>query len=131
MPSATWHADPTQFIHATKHVSGGVNIYTKEIEAILFEHPAVLEAAVIGLPDEQWGEAVTAAVVLRPGMQATAAALVAHCRAHLASYKKPKHVIFVEELPKNPSGKVLKRDLRPQLTASLSIDHRTEEPRHG
>jgi acyl-CoA synthetase (AMP-forming)/AMP-acid ligase II len=112
-------------------VSGGVNIYTKEIEAILFEHPAVLEAAVIGLPDEQWGEAVTAAVVLRPGMQATAAALVAHCRAHLASYKKPKHVIFVEELPKNPSGKVLKRDLRPQLTASLSIDHRTEEPRHG
>jgi acyl-CoA synthetase (AMP-forming)/AMP-acid ligase II len=112
-------------------VSGGVNIYTKEIEAVLFEHPAVLEAAVIGLPDEQWGEAVTAAVVLRPGMQATEVELIAHCRSHLASYKKPRHVVFVGELPKNPSGKVLKRNLRPQLTASMSINARTEGSRNG
>ena len=64
-------------------------------------------------------------------VRATVEAILAHCRTQLTGYKKPKHVIFVEELPKNPSGKVLKRDLRPQLTASLSIDHRTEEPRHG
>ncbi len=93
-------------------VSGGVNIYTKEIEGVLYEHPAVLEAAVIGLADEQWGEAVAAAVVLRPGAQATAEEIVAHCRERLASYKKPRHVFFLSELPKNPSGKILKRELR-------------------
>jgi acyl-CoA synthetase (AMP-forming)/AMP-acid ligase II len=96
-------------------VSGGVNIYTKEVEAVLFEHPAVLEAAVIGLPDDEWGEIVTAAVVLRPTMQATESELIDHCRARLASYKKPRRVVFVAELPKNPSGKVLKRELRPRL----------------
>ena len=112
-------------------VSGGVNIYTKEIEAVLFDHPAVLEAAVIGLPDDQWGEAVTAAVVLRPGMHATEAALIEHCRVHLASYKKPKRVMFVGELPKNPSGTVLKRDLRPRLAASMSISTATGGASNG
>jgi long-chain acyl-CoA synthetase len=96
-------------------VSGGVNIYTKEIEAVLYSHPAVAEAAVIGLPDEQWGEAVTAAVVLRPQMSATPADLIEHCARHLASFKKPRAVHFLAELPKNPSGKILKRALRALL----------------
>ena len=93
-------------------VSGGVNIYSKEIEAVLYTHPAVLEAAVIGLPDEQWGEVVTAIVVLRPGLSATAEELIGLCVAQLASYKKPRTVHFLDELPKNPSGKILKRELR-------------------
>ncbi|WP_332670783.1 long-chain-fatty-acid--CoA ligase [Aromatoleum sp.] len=93
-------------------ISGGVNIYSKEVESVLYEHPAVLEAAVIGLPDEAWGEAVSAAVVLRPGMSATADELIAHCKASLAGYKKPRNVAFLDELPKNPSGKILKRELR-------------------
>jgi long-chain acyl-CoA synthetase len=93
-------------------VSGGVNIYTKEIEAVLYTHPAVLEAAVIGLPDDQWGEAVTACVVLKPEKQTSAEELIDHCKATLASYKKPRLVVFLDDLPKNPSGKILKRELR-------------------
>lgn len=96
-------------------VSGGVNIYTKEIEAVLFEHPAVLEAAVFALPDEHWGEVVAAAVVLRHGMAADAEALQAHCKAHLAGFKCPRRFFFIDDLPKNPSGKVLKRELRRAL----------------
>jgi acyl-CoA synthetase (AMP-forming)/AMP-acid ligase II len=98
-------------------VSGGVNIYTKEVEAALYNHPAILEAAVIGLPDEEWGEAVVATVVLRPGMQASAEELIEHCRVSLASYKKPRQVFFLAELPKNPSGKILKRELRKSLAS--------------
>ncbi|WP_018991593.1 acyl-CoA synthetase [Aromatoleum toluclasticum] len=93
-------------------ISGGVNIYTKEVESVLYDHPAVLEAAVVGLPDDEWGEIVAAAVVLRPGMSASAPELVEHCRSALASYKKPRTVVFLDELPKNPSGKILKRELR-------------------
>ena len=97
-------------------ISGGVNIYTKEIESVLYTHPAVLEAAVIGLPDDEWGEVVTAAVVLKPGAEADAEALVAHCKESLASYKKPRQVHFLDQLPKNPSGKILKRELRQTLS---------------
>jgi len=96
-------------------ISGGVNIYTKEIEGVLYQHPAVLEAAIIGLPDEKWGEVVTAIVARKADMDVTAEELVEHCRASLASYKKPRHVYFVDELPKNPSGKILKRELRTQF----------------
>lgn len=96
-------------------VSGGVNIYTKEIESVLYEHPAILEAAVLGLPDDKWGEVVTAVVALRPGMSASAAEVIEHCRRSLASYKKPRVVAFLDELPKNPSGKILKRELRRNL----------------
>lgn len=96
-------------------VSGGVNIYTKEVESVLYNHPAVMEAAVVGLPDEAWGEVVTAAIVLRPGMSASAGELVEHCRQSLASYKKPRVVAFLDELPRNPSGKILKRELRRAL----------------
>ncbi|MFM7785942.1 MAG: class I adenylate-forming enzyme family protein, partial [Gammaproteobacteria bacterium] len=96
-------------------VSGGVNIYTKEIEAVLYRHPAVFEAAVIGLPDETWGEQVTAVVSLKPGSHASAEELIALCRESLASYKKPREVLFLPDLPKNPSGKILKRELREQF----------------
>ncbi len=96
-------------------VSGGVNIYTKEIESVLFTHPAVLEAAVIGLPDNEWGEVVTAVVVVRENMQLTSPEVIEYCRQSLASYKKPRRVYFHTELPKNPSGKVLKRELRQSL----------------
>jgi long-chain acyl-CoA synthetase len=93
-------------------VSGGMNIYTKEVEDVLYDHPAVLEAAVYGVPDEKWGEQVTAAVVLRPAADATAEDLTAHCSKHLAGYKRPRVYHFLDSLPKNPSGKILKRDLR-------------------
>ena len=99
-------------------VSGGVNIYTKEIEAVLYEHPAVLEAAIIGLPDDEWGEVVTAVIARKPGLEVNAEDLVEHCRMALASYKKPRRVYFLAELPKNPSGKILKRELRTLFTGS-------------
>jgi acyl-CoA synthetase (AMP-forming)/AMP-acid ligase II len=95
-------------------ISGGLNIYPREIEDILFEHPAVLEAAVIGIPDDKWGESVKALVVLKPGAQCDEDELINHCKAQLGSYKKPKSIEFVDSLPRNPSGKVLKRVLREQ-----------------
>jgi acyl-CoA synthetase (AMP-forming)/AMP-acid ligase II len=93
-------------------VSGGENIAGSEVERVLYEHDAVLEAAVVGRPDERWGEVPVAFVVLRAGTTATAEALVEHCRAQLAKFKVPKDVTFLDELPRNPSGKVLKRELR-------------------
>jgi acyl-CoA synthetase (AMP-forming)/AMP-acid ligase II len=93
-------------------ISGGLNVYPAEVEAALQRHPAVLECAVFGTPDPQWGEVVTAAVVLRDGALATEDDIVAHCRSLLASYKKPRVVEFVPELPKGATGKILKRSLR-------------------
>ena len=93
-------------------VSGGENIAGSEIERVLYEHEAVLEAAVIGRPDERWGEVPVAFVVLRPDAAATPEELVAHCQEQLARFKIPKDITFLDALPRNPSGKVLKRELR-------------------
>ena len=96
-------------------ISGGMNVYCKEVESVLYRHPAVLEAAVLGLPDEQWGEVVTAVIVLKPGREVGERELLDLCRTSLAGYKKPGKIIFRDELPKNPSGKILKRVLREEL----------------
>lgn len=93
-------------------ISGGVNIYPAEIEAVVTAHPAVADVAVFGIPSDEWGEAVHAAIVLYPGAQVTDGELQAHCREHLASYKVPRSVDRIPEVPRNPSGKVLKRQLR-------------------
>ena len=93
-------------------ISGGENIYSTQVEAAIHQHPAVLESAVFGIPDDTWGEAVKAVVVLKPDQMATAADIIAVASEHLASYQKPKSVDFVEALPKAPTGKILKRELR-------------------
>jgi len=93
-------------------VSGGENIYPAEVENAVFAHPAVADVAVIGVPDEKWGEAVKAIVVLKPGMEVTEEELREFCRERIAGYKVPKSVDFVDELPRNPSGKILRRELR-------------------
>ena len=100
-------------------VSGGENVASSEVERVLYEHEAVLEAAVVGMPDPRWGEVPRAFVVLRPGQDTlgvTAEALIAHCRERLAGFKTPKEIVFLDVLPRNPSGKVLKRELRQAAT---------------
>jgi long-chain acyl-CoA synthetase len=94
-------------------ISGGENVFSTEVENALYQHAAVLEAAVIGVPDERWGEAVTALVVLKPGETATETDLIDHCRKRIAHYKCPKQVVFHSEpFPKSGSGKILKTILR-------------------
>jgi len=93
-------------------ISGGENIYSREIEEVLIQHEAVREVAVIGVPDPQWGEAIKAVVARLPGQTATEEELISFCKNNIASYKKPKSIDFVDELPKNNYGKILKRDLR-------------------
>ncbi|MEO3867978.1 acyl-CoA synthetase [Nonomuraea sp. B12E4] len=92
--------------------TGGENVASREVEEVIYQHPAVAEAAVFGVPDAKWVEAVTAAVVLREGGGVTAEELIGFLRGRLAAFKTPKRVVFVESLPKNASGKVLKRELR-------------------
>jgi len=93
-------------------ISGGENIYPAEIEEVLYTHPKVLEAAVIGVPDPDWGESVKAIVVPKQGETLTDEEVIEHCKKNLASYKKPKSVEFIDALPRNPTGKVLKFVLR-------------------
>jgi acyl-CoA synthetase (AMP-forming)/AMP-acid ligase II len=95
-------------------VSGGENVYPTEVEIALRRHAEVTEVAVIGVPDAKWGEAVKAVVVRQPGSELDEAALIAFARDYLAGFKCPKSVDFVEELPKNAAGKVLRRELRQQ-----------------
>jgi acyl-CoA synthetase (AMP-forming)/AMP-acid ligase II len=96
-------------------VSGGENIYSREVEEALMSHPGVLEAAVVGAPDERWGEAVLAFVVSRPGHAVGTDALIAHCRDRIAAYKRPRDVRFIDALPKLPNGKIEKFKLRAPL----------------
>jgi len=93
-------------------ITGGVNVYPAEIEIALNHYPKVFDSAVIGVPDEQWGESLKAFVVLRPDCEATEEEIIEYCKENLAPYKKPKSVQFVNELPRNPSGKVMKKVLR-------------------
>lgn len=93
-------------------ISGGENIYSIEVESVLYEHPKVLEAAVIGAPDEIWGEVILAAVVLKPGAEADKQELIEFCKTQLASFKVPQQIIFLTELPKTGSGKIYKKALR-------------------
>ena len=92
--------------------SGGENVASREVEEMIYRLPAVSEVAVIGLPDAKWIEAVTAVIVLKAGQALTEAQVMAHCNQHMATFKVPKRVVFAESLPKNPSGKLLKRELR-------------------
>jgi long-chain acyl-CoA synthetase len=96
-------------------ICGGVNVYPAEVEAALLEHPAVGDAAVFGIPHDDWGEEVKAVVEPAPGAQAgpaLAAELLAHCRERLAAYKCPRSLDFVDALPRDPNGKLYKRKLR-------------------
>jgi acyl-CoA synthetase (AMP-forming)/AMP-acid ligase II len=93
-------------------ISGGMNIYPAEVEAALEAHPDVYEAAVFGIPSEDWGETVHAVIVKRPGSDLSEAAVLAHAREHLAGYKVPRSIAWMDELPKTGSGKIRKRELR-------------------
>jgi long-chain acyl-CoA synthetase len=99
-------------------VTGGENVYSGEVEAVIYQHPAVREAAVFGIPDPQWGELVMACVVLKPGQVLSVDDVITHCRQSLAHYKAPRRVEFSEtELPKSGAGKILKRILRERFWA--------------
>lgn len=93
-------------------ISAGENIYPAEVEGVLYKHEGIFEAAVVGVPDEQWGESVKAYIVLKEGYTITAQEIIDHCAKLLASYKKPKYVEFIDQLPRNASGKILKRLLK-------------------
>ena len=93
-------------------ISGGYNIYPKEVENAISTHPAVFECAVVGVPDATWGEAVKAVVVLREDIAVTEDDIIEHCRKTLASMKKPKTVDFVDALPKSAVGKILRRKVK-------------------
>jgi acyl-CoA synthetase (AMP-forming)/AMP-acid ligase II len=116
------HIDEDGFVYLDDRkkdmiVSGGENVYSREVEEALMSHPAVADAAVIGVPDERWGEAVKAVVVLKAGQAFAADALIAHTRGAIAGYKCPKSVEFVSELPRLPSGKVSKVALRDRFSS--------------
>ena len=98
-------------------VTGGLNVYSKEVELALLDHAAVDDAAVYGVPDQEFGEAIMACIQLKPGGKAEVADMIEHCRERIASYKKPKHVRFIDELPRTSSGKILKYQLKQEFAA--------------
>lgn len=121
------HMDEAGYIYVVDRLrdvinTGGVLVTSREVEEALFTHPAVSEVAVIALPDPKWIEAVTAVVVLRQGQTADENELIAHVRARLAAHKAPKRVFFVDNLPRNASGKLLKRELRDRFSQTLTAD---------
>ena len=97
--------------------TGGENVASREVEEMIYRLPEVSEVAVVGLPDPRWIEAVTAVIVLKAGQALSGEAVVAHCARHMAGFKTPKRVVFADSLPKNPSGKLLKRELRERYRA--------------
>ena len=101
-------------------ISGGVNIYPREVEEVLLRHDGVAEAVVVGVPDPKWGERLAAVIVLEPRTALREDDIVAHCREFLGGYKVPRSVRFVEELPRNPAGKVMKRTIRDGLSATAT-----------
>jgi acyl-CoA synthetase (AMP-forming)/AMP-acid ligase II len=113
------HIDAEGYLHITDRkkdmiISGGFNVYPSEVEQVIWSHPAVQDCAVIGVPDDKWGEAVKAVVELNPGQEVTAEELIAMCKAKLGSVMAPKTVDFIAALPRSSVGKVLKKDLREQ-----------------
>jgi long-chain acyl-CoA synthetase len=99
-------------------IRGGYNVYPREVEEVLYEHPAVAEAAVVGVPHPTHGEEVGAAVVLKPGVEATPAELRAFCQERIAAYKYPRHVWLEAALPKTATGKLLRREVQPPVGLS-------------
>jgi acyl-CoA synthetase (AMP-forming)/AMP-acid ligase II len=93
-------------------LSGGENVYPAEVESAIYAHPGVADVAVIGVPDERWGEAVKAVVVRNPGSNVSEQEILDFCRERIAGFKRPRSVDFVDALPRNPTGKLLKRELR-------------------
>jgi fatty-acyl-CoA synthase len=100
--------------------TGGENVASREVEEMIYRLPAVSEVAVIGVPHPRWVEAVIAVVVPKAGQALDEATVLAHCQQHLAGFKAPKAVVFTDTLPKNPSGKLLKRDLRQRYQQQFS-----------
>ena len=92
-------------------IRGGENVAPEEVEAVLYDHPDVAEAGVVGVPDEEWGERVVAAVVRRPESELDETSLREHCREHLAGFKRPDTIVFLEQLPRTSTGKLLRREL--------------------
>jgi long-chain acyl-CoA synthetase len=101
-------------------ISGGFNVYTAEVEAVLLSHPAIAEAAVIGLPHPDWGEEVHAVVALKSGAQAAEVDIIAYCRERLAGYKTPKAITVMDALPRSSTGKVLKREVAKMIASVKS-----------
>jgi fatty-acyl-CoA synthase len=97
------------------YISGGENVYPAEVENVIHQLPQVLEAAIIGVPDDRWGETGKAVIVVKPGETLDEETVITHCLANLAKFKIPKSVVFVDALPRTATGKVLKRQLRADL----------------
>ena len=97
------------------YISGGENVYPAEVENVLYQLPQVSEAAIIGVPDDKWGETGKAVIVVKQGEALEETEVIAHCTANLARFKVPQTVEFIDELPRNATGKVLKRELRTQF----------------
>ena len=93
-------------------ISGGVNIYPAEIEEVIHSHPEVMDVAVLGVPDPEWGESVKAIVQLKEGSRVAEEEIIQHCQERLAGYKRPRSVEFMSELPRDPDGKIWKRKLK-------------------
>jgi acyl-CoA synthetase (AMP-forming)/AMP-acid ligase II len=119
------YLDQEGFLHITDRkkdmiITGGFNVYSCEVEGVINSHPAVQDCAVVGIPDEKWGEAVKAVVELNPGMQVSDQEIIALCKTRLGSVKTPKSVDFIDKLPRSPVGKVQKRQVRDQYWKGTS-----------